>query len=510
MIDPLARAYDAHPYPGHAYWFTHPDHLGVLARLHGLAPAPPDACRVLELGAGDGGNLLPLAEALPDSHFVGVDLSEAHVLRGVQRVGKLGLTNVELIQADLRDLGDTLGTFDFIIAHGLVSWIPADARAEAFALIGRALAPDGVAMVSFNAYPGWHDFEPVRRLMAFHTEPIADPAEKVAQARAMARWYCARVAREAEDVKGELMLKVFQRIADASDAIIRHDYLAEHHQPFYFLDFVDQITPHGLAFMTNARHARLRVGNYDDEIAAMLRALPDANRQQQYMDFFSHTRFRTVALCRAERTIDRAASLARFADLAFQARTVHDVWAPELRLSPSVSVATATGAVEIHGTPLRIALSVLHRHAPAALDVDTLFELVLPELIAAGAAGDLGGTEAGQAELALMMLRELVGLYFREVVHLWQRPPRAGATIGARPRTGRVQRLQAAEAATATSLDHRHVTLEPLERDVLARLDGRRTVDALRAELGDGVDAALATLARAAFLFAEGSSDQPG
>lgn len=498
---PIAEpSYDDFPYPGYAYWFTHPDHLGVLAHLHGLDPAPADACRVLELGCGDGGNLLSMAWSHPGSRFVGVDLSETQIRDGMRRVGQLGLTNLELLQADLRDLGDTLGTFDYIIAHGLLSWIPEDARAATLALIGRALAPHGVAMVSYNTFPGWYDYEAVRHLMAFHTAPLEDVGERITQARSVARWYCARVAREAEEVKGALMVQLHERIAESSDSLIAHDYLATHHHSFWFQEFAGLAADNGLQYLASARQGRLRIANFDDEIATMLRKVADPVRQQQYMDFFANTRFRTSLLCRAEHTLDRAAGVERLAELYVEGRTATDVWAAALRDHASVALITPVGGVSVQGTPLRLALSHLFRHQPLALDFDTLFGTVLPELLLTGADGGLGATEEGRAEMVVSMVQELAKLYFMEVVQFWRRPPPITVDIGERPRTGPVQRLQATEGRTATSLAHRHTILDPMQRQILTRLDGSHTVAELRAELGEGVDDALTFLASAGFL----------
>jgi len=496
-------SYDDLPYPGYAYWFTHPDHLSVLASLHGLDPARSDGCRVLELGCGDGGNLLPMAAAAPESRFVGVDLSEVEVRLGMRRIGELGLTNVELLHDDLRALGDRLGEFDYIIAHGLLSWIPEDARDAAMRLIGRSLTPSGVAMVSFNAYPGWYDYETVRHLMAFHVAPVADPRDKVTQARAVARWFLARVAREAEEVKGKLMVNLHERIAAASDSIIAHDYLAAHHHPFWFEEFAALCAESGLQYVTSARQGRNRIANFDDEVAGMLRAMDNPVRQQQYMDFFANTRFRTALLCRADRALDRAVGVDRFADLHVEARLATDVWDPSLQDREQVNVITPVGGVAIGGLPLRVTLSRLFHRQPVPVDLDGLLEEILPELLLTGADDGLGATEEGRAEIIVGMVKELAQLYFMEALQLWRVPPRVTLDVGERPRTGAVQRLEAREGTTATSLGHRHTRLDPVQRQVLARLDGEHTVDALRDEIEGDVDDALVFLARAGFLLPE-------
>ncbi|TNF23644.1 MAG: methyltransferase domain-containing protein [Deltaproteobacteria bacterium] len=498
-------SYDDFPYPGYAYWFTHPDHLGVLGSLYGLDTAPSNACRVLELGCGDGGNLLPIAALAPESRFVGVDLSATEIRLGMRRIGELGLSNIELVHADLRDLGDRLGTFDYVIAHGLLSWIPADARVEAMRLIGRSLAPDGVAMVSFNTYPGWHDYEPIRRLMAFHVASVEAIPERVQQARDVARWYCARVAREAEEVKGNLMVELHQRIAESSDSIIAHDYLSPHHHPFWFDEFAALSAESGLQYVASARQGRSRIGNFDADVAGMLRAIDDPVRQQQYIDFFSNTRFRTAVLCRSDRALDRAAGVERFAELFVESRTGTDVWHETLRDREQVSVITPVGGVAVQGLPLRITLSHLYRRQPVPIDFDSLFGAVLPELQLTGADEGRGNSEEGRAEMVVAMVKELARLYFMEVIHLWRIPPPMTLERGDRPRTGALQRLQAREGTTATTLGHRHTHLDPVQRQVLARLDGETSIDTLRAEIDGDVDDALGFLTSAGFLLAPGA-----
>ena len=76
-----STAYDAVAYPSRCCPQAHPDRLATLATLFGMAPAPVERCRVLELGCGDGRNLLALAFALPGSTFVGVDLAPSAVAR---------------------------------------------------------------------------------------------------------------------------------------------------------------------------------------------------------------------------------------------------------------------------------------------------------------------------------------------------------------------------------------------------------------------------------------------
>ena len=75
-------SYDEVPYQSQPFSRTHPHNIGMMATLFGMEPAHPHACRVLELGCASGGNLLPMAQAAPQSEFVGIDLSARQIADG--------------------------------------------------------------------------------------------------------------------------------------------------------------------------------------------------------------------------------------------------------------------------------------------------------------------------------------------------------------------------------------------------------------------------------------------
>ena len=124
----MVNPYDAVPYPDLAYGNTHPDRLATMARLLGMTPAPVERCRVLEVGCAAGGNLLPMAYTLPHAEFVGIDYSAQQIDEGQARIRGLGLSNFTLACRNLLEVGEELGTFDYIIAHGVYSWTPPPVR----------------------------------------------------------------------------------------------------------------------------------------------------------------------------------------------------------------------------------------------------------------------------------------------------------------------------------------------------------------------------------------------
>ena len=160
-------SYDEVPYKSFPFPQTHPSRLATIAMLFGMEPKPINDCSVLELACSSGGNLIPMAQQLPGSRFVGVDASRVAVMEGQRTVERLGLTNIELQHRDISTIGPELGTFDYILAHGVFSWVPTAVQEKIIAICARNLASIGVAYISYNTYPGWHLRGMIRDVMFY-------------------------------------------------------------------------------------------------------------------------------------------------------------------------------------------------------------------------------------------------------------------------------------------------------------------------------------------------------
>src|ERR1700693_4931132 len=185
MLPASNTRYDEVPYESFPIPGTHPDRLATLARLAGIQTPALEACRVLELGCAGGGNLIPMAVEFPGAQFVGVDLSAVQVADGDAVIRALQLSNVRLIACSVMDIDDSFGQFDYIIAHGIYSWVPNEVQEKILEICNRNLVPSGVAYVSYNTLPGWRMRGVVRDRMRCHALQYSEPAERVAQARAM-------------------------------------------------------------------------------------------------------------------------------------------------------------------------------------------------------------------------------------------------------------------------------------------------------------------------------------
>ncbi|HID29405.1 MAG TPA: class I SAM-dependent methyltransferase, partial [Desulfobacterales bacterium] len=178
-------SYDEVPYESQSFPQSHPDRLATLGRLFGLSPTPITCCRVLELGCASGGNLIPMAYHLPESKFVGVDLSKRQVEMGQKTIQDLGLKNIRIKHASITDVDSSWGVFDYIIAHGLYSWVPDEVQEKILSVSSDNLAPQGIAYVSYNTFPGWHMREMVRHMMLYHANQFEESSKRIEQARAL-------------------------------------------------------------------------------------------------------------------------------------------------------------------------------------------------------------------------------------------------------------------------------------------------------------------------------------
>ncbi|MEN8668914.1 MULTISPECIES: class I SAM-dependent methyltransferase [unclassified Ketobacter] len=233
-----SNPYDQIPYRCQPIEWTAPERLAINSLLHG-GPAPTLArYRVLELGCGDGANLLPLAYYRPQAEWVGVDGSARHIEQARSRLAQLQLDNLEFLQLDFRQANAQLmGKFDFIIVHGVFSWVADGVRDALFQLCSDRLSSKGILYLNYNTKPGWNIRGMVRDYLLAHTQSQSTLADKLTAARAAA----AKMARSLADEThpfSQLLGNEFQFVCDNHDSYIAHEFLTEHNTAYWRSEFL--------------------------------------------------------------------------------------------------------------------------------------------------------------------------------------------------------------------------------------------------------------------------------
>jgi SAM-dependent methyltransferase len=305
-------AYDQFAYEGGVFPQTHPQRLQAVAKLFGLEAPALETCSVLELGCGDGANLIPMAAHLPQARFVGVDLAESPIAKGAHRIARLGLNNVRLLQADVSALGDSLGKFDYIIAHGLYSWVPEFVRDAILKLVQVSLSDQGVAYISYNALPGCRLRHLVREMLQFRFGARACEIETIPEARAFLAAYAGLSVAANDHTSNQEMPKIpyldtlkgeIQFSLALPDYVMFHDDLSEFATPFYLHEFARAAQQHGLQYLGEPGVETMfpKAGSESFKIAASAWTPLNTDEwlaQQQYLDFALGRRFKQSLLCK--------------------------------------------------------------------------------------------------------------------------------------------------------------------------------------------------------------------
>ena len=160
----IEKSYDELTYKSIAFAQSSPYRLEACATLLGVNPPPCKNARVLEIGCSFGGNLIPFAVNNKNAKVVGIDLSGEQIRRGQEIVKEIGITNLELIHGDICEFKSD-EKFDYIIAHGVFSWVPDFVKEAILKVVRENLSANGVAFISYNVYPGWKVKDIVREIM---------------------------------------------------------------------------------------------------------------------------------------------------------------------------------------------------------------------------------------------------------------------------------------------------------------------------------------------------------
>jgi SAM-dependent methyltransferase len=488
-----ACSYDELPYDDLAFYHTHPSNLAVVATLCGLEPPAVEGCRVLELGCGTGFNLLAMKQSLPGARLVGIDRSRRQIEHGRALAAAVGADDVELHARDLADIDESFGRFDYVIAHGLFSWVPAGVREAILAVCKRHLGPHGIAYLSYNTYPGWHLRTILRDVLRFHAPAEAPPLEQVTRARAALEQLLGELPDLDTDYARLLRAEV-ESLRRDSDTYVFHEFLEADNQPLRVEEFARLATSQRLRFVGEARYGTNSFTQRGNLARALTGVSDDLIRREQYHDFLRNRSFRQSLLCHADlapswspsaRALGRLHALARVEPLGAAADG-----GEQFRLDGKQVLTTAEPV-------LRGVLHCLHQAWPRTISVQDLAAAVVHRLGADATAPDVPPLRRVGASV-------LLG-YADDLWWLFAYVPPFVSDPGERPRACALARYLAKQGAEITNLLHRRIQLTAAERAALGRLDGRTTREELASDLTmtrQAVADCLSRLAESALLVA--------
>ena len=479
-------SYDVVPYPSHPFRQSHPERMATVGNLFGLKPAPIENCRVLEIGCAAGGNLIPMAEMFPESSFLGVDLSKKQIEQGERNISSLGLTNIELKRMDCADIDESMGKFDYIICHGVFSWVSKDVQDKIFAVCQNYLNEDGIAYVSYNTYPGWHFRGMIRDMMNFHVRTVTDVTRKIHQARALLEFLAKSVSSD-KGAYGAMLNSELQLLRQQSDNYIFHEHLEKDNEPVYFYEFVERARDFDLQYLGESQISTMWIGNFPKEIAETLeRIAPEIVEREQYADFVRNRTFRQTLICHKDAKVTRALRMESLEGAYVTGNLDEQVkpgeqpkpGEPRTFVNPRTLQTMTTQDPLVHGL-----VTQLKGSFPRAVAFDDLFQHTLDNLVD-GVIADATKIEALKRSLATNVIHMAVS----GIVELQYSPSRFTNEIPEYPKTTAVSRMQAASTSRLTNCRHESVNVDDLSRHLIPLMDGTRNRAQLAEELKRLVD----------------------
>ncbi|HEY5603095.1 MAG TPA: methyltransferase regulatory domain-containing protein [Gammaproteobacteria bacterium] len=464
--------YDAVPYEDCPFTEAHPDYLSVIGRLFGLAAAPPDNCRVLELGCANGGNLIPMAYYWPGSTYVGVDLSEKQAAEGMRLIRELELENITIIQNDILALDASLGKFDYIIAHGIYSWVPADVQEHLVGLCRQLLSPNGIAYISYNTLPGWRLRLPIREMMLYHSRHATSPQEKLDQSIVMLHMLAKGIP-ESSSLSEKWLKKEVTNLLSRSPNYLLHDYLAQNNSPVYFHEFMERVAKHQLQYLGDADLYTMLGSALSKEAEAELDKFDDFIEYEQYLDFFYVRYFRTSLLCHDRVELTRDLEVDKLRDWYFysqlKSRDEIDLYSTELQVFVDQSGASFDISHPLTKAAV-VDLAYIYPNSRSWPDLLQRARTILEEVESTYA-------DANANEL----LSELFNLYLSQGLRLSTVKRTFADNYAGKPRANKLARVYARHSkCCVASAHHASLRLDPMEQYLLGLLNGENTFGAIQ------------------------------
>ncbi len=472
----MRNAYDVVRYPNIPFAHTHPIALSVFAALFGKPFAPFATSRVLEIGCGEGVNLMSMALGAPDAEFVGVDLAAQPIALARAAAQASGLANVRFHVQDIVHMDATLGRFDYIIAHGVYAWTPANVREALMRVVGELLGAHGLAMISYNALPGSRLRQALRDILLSATSGVDDPTKKLSLARSALADHIAAWS-EADPLENA-MIRVARRVLDRAPEVLFHDELGAFYEPQLLSDVIAAAREAGLDYLCDAQPRLSSEAFFPSQKfeAARMKASGDWGRLEQFLDFCDMRSFHNSIFCRGG-GVDRRLEAQRLRGLWASADLRASEPSPE---APDTLVFRSADGVDIrtNGPKLAQFLASLVAAFPASVSTDAV---------------------ADDADLAEHVIR----LFVSQVIRLCTAPFPVATSLGERPIANPLARFQAARGETSlATMRHAPIQIEDAFSGVFVTLlNGERTRDdlarAIAARTGLSLEVALTQVSTA-------------
>ena len=290
-------------YKSNPFTYTVPALLEAQGKLFGLTPKDSRKARILELGSSFGGNIITQALYNPEAEFVGVDLTAEQVKKGNEVIEKIGLKNIKLIEKNILDINEDFGKFDYIIVHGVFSWVPDIVKEKIIKICNENLTEEGIAYISYNTYPGWKEADKIREMMIYTNKYF--PKISLGNKNQRGKVFVSIVAEQMKsysdiaEKKGDFIRRI-EEVVNMADYYVAHEYLDQFNHPLYLNEFVDLLKKENLQYISDVALSLSIISVYNQNTIEKLQQVSQGDPviKEQCLDYILDTNFRRSIICK--------------------------------------------------------------------------------------------------------------------------------------------------------------------------------------------------------------------
>lgn len=470
--------YDAVPYSNMPNKISSPGQMKTVATVFGVNSPSLETASVLELGCASGENLFPFAANYPNAKIVGVDYSSKQIEAAKKQAKELGLKNIEFKCMSFADIDKKFGKFDYIIAHGVFSWVTPELQDKLIEICSQNLTAEGLAYISYNTLPGWNMIKSLREMMLYHIQGFATPQEKVNQAKLLLEFVLESV-KGSDSAYEKVIASELSLLSSTNAAYFAHDHLEDQNNPVYFHEFMQKAFKNKLQFLGEARVSSMYVGNLPAKAQEKLAEITDIYRMEQYKDFITNRRFRETILCHQDVKINRSIEpkdINKFA-MVLNVRAPQPLSVVNLNDAAELEFAGANNPnikVRTTSPEMKAVLYTFSENLNHPLTLDQLVDKAHDKLPSADKAAIRANIEMQAMAFALQGILEIT-----------VEKPKFQIEIKEKPEVSKLARYQAENSAHTwiTNSFHTPVVVSNIEKLVIRYLDGQRTRSQIEEEV---------------------------
>lgn len=277
-----------------------PAWLDLVALIGGVkSPARDSGFAWCDLGCGQGVTAAILAATHLKGAFYGIDAMPAHIEHAKRLAAEADAPNAYFHAADFAAAGVLpLPRFDYIVMHGVYSWVGAPVRGQLRRFIDAHLKSGGLVYVSYNALPGWTGDLPFQHLVrelaanlsgnsAARFDGAAGLIGKLAEAGAPSL------------ASSYIVDELGKRSSDYRPHYLVHEFMHAGWQPFYVTELRQDLEEIGLVPVGSALIAE----NFDSWMLGrrarkLVAGVADLGQRELVRDFCIDQRFRCDVFAR--------------------------------------------------------------------------------------------------------------------------------------------------------------------------------------------------------------------